>query len=226
MMWNFLLISPVSYVRFFFCTASNSSFACSNRIPRIFLQISVAAFGEMSSSLPEHLTALSGSNSFTEYPQLGIRMHRACEHVRSNTKKHCLASILKIHGDVYRKAHLATHSCFPIGFRMGQLRYSWNAERKRNSWDHIASLLVSIQSGRPVGVRETQRALSHCQAQASPLYHLEKLREIGVVEKDEMGQYRLKEKLQVGSIKMFLRDWAHYFSRYLFICGFPEQRRS
>jgi hypothetical protein len=35
--------------------------------------------GEILSSLPEHLTARSGSNSFTEYPQLGIREHRAFE---------------------------------------------------------------------------------------------------------------------------------------------------
>jgi hypothetical protein len=50
----------------------------------------------MLSSLPEHLTALSGSNSFTEYPQFGIRLHRAFEHVRSITKKRCLVAILLI----------------------------------------------------------------------------------------------------------------------------------
>jgi DNA-binding transcriptional ArsR family regulator len=67
----------------------------------------------------------------------------------------------------------------------------------------------------PVGVRETQRALSLSSASVA-LYHLEKLREIGVVDKDDMGQYRLKEKVQVGSLKMLLRVGHIIFPRYLF----------
>ena len=69
--------------------------------------------------------------------------------------------------------------------------------------------------GGPVGVRETQRALSLSSASVA-LYHLEKLREIGVVEKDENGQYSLKEKVQVGSLKMFLRIGHVILPRYLF----------
>lgn len=67
----------------------------------------------------------------------------------------------------------------------------------------------------PVGVRETQRALSLSSASVA-LYHLEKLREIGAVDKDDMGQYHLKEKVQVGSLKMFLRVGHIIFPRYLF----------
>jgi len=67
----------------------------------------------------------------------------------------------------------------------------------------------------PVGVRETQRSLSLSSASVA-LYHLEKLRDIGVAEKDETGQYRLKEKVQVGSLKMFLRVGHIIFPRYLF----------
>ena len=66
-----------------------------------------------------------------------------------------------------------------------------------------------------MGVRETQRALSLSSASVA-LYHLEKLREIGAVEKDEMGQYSLKEKVQVGSLKMFLRIGHVILPRYLF----------
>jgi len=66
-----------------------------------------------------------------------------------------------------------------------------------------------------VGVRETQRALSLSSASVA-LYHLEKLREIGTVEKDAMGQYILKEKVQVGSLKMFLRIGHVILPRYLF----------
>ena len=72
-----------------------------------------------------------------------------------------------------------------------------------------------FKTGGPVGVRETQRALSLSSASAA-LYHLEKLREIGVVEKDENGQYSLKEKVQVGSLKMFLRIGHVILPRYLF----------
>ena len=72
-----------------------------------------------------------------------------------------------------------------------------------------------FRNGGPVGVRETQRALSLSSASVA-LYHLEKLREIGAVEKDEMGQYRLKEKVHVGSLKMFLRIGHVILPRYLF----------
>jgi len=72
-----------------------------------------------------------------------------------------------------------------------------------------------FRAGGPVGVRETQRALSLSSASVA-LYHLEKLREVGVVEKDEMGQYSLREKVQVGSLKMFLRIGHVIFPRYLF----------
>ena len=72
-----------------------------------------------------------------------------------------------------------------------------------------------FRSGRPVGVRETQRALSLSSASVA-LYHLEKLREIGAVWKDEAGQYGLKERLQVGSLKMFMRIGHVMLPRYLF----------
>jgi DNA-binding transcriptional ArsR family regulator len=72
-----------------------------------------------------------------------------------------------------------------------------------------------FRNGGPVGVRETQRALSLSSASVA-LYHLEKLREIGAVEKDEMGRYCLKERVQVGSLKMFLRIGHVMLPRYLF----------
>jgi len=72
-----------------------------------------------------------------------------------------------------------------------------------------------FRSRGPVGVRETQRSLTLSSASVA-LYHLEKLREIGVAEKDEMGQYSLREKVQVGSLKMFLRIGHVILPRYLF----------
>jgi hypothetical protein len=72
-----------------------------------------------------------------------------------------------------------------------------------------------FRKGRPAGVRETQRALLLSSASVA-LYHLEKLRELGAVEKDAMGQYSLKERVQVGSLKMFLRIGRVILPRYLF----------
>jgi DNA-binding transcriptional ArsR family regulator len=70
-----------------------------------------------------------------------------------------------------------------------------------------------------VGVRETQRAL----AMSSPsiaLYHLEKLRELGVVDKNASGEYSLKEQVQVGSLKAFLKVGRLILPRYLFYAIF------
>lgn len=52
------------------------------------------------------------------------------------------------------------------------------------------------------------------------MYHLEKLRELGVVEKDTAGQYFLKEQVQVGTLKMFLRVGHLILPRYLFYAVF------
>lgn len=76
-----------------------------------------------------------------------------------------------------------------------------------------------FKNSNPVGVRETQRAL----AMSSPsiaLYHLEKLRELGVVDKSQSGEYVLKEQVQVGSLKSFLRVGRLILPRYLFYAVF------
>ncbi len=76
-----------------------------------------------------------------------------------------------------------------------------------------------FRSAKPVGVRETQRALS-LSSPSTALYHLEKLRELGVTEKDEMGQYSLHEQVQVGTLKMFLKIGRLILPRYLFYAIF------
>jgi len=76
-----------------------------------------------------------------------------------------------------------------------------------------------FRNTKPVGVRETQRALS-MSSPSTALYHLEKLREIGVTEKDAMGQYFLKEQVQVGTLKMFLKLGHLILPRYLFYAVF------
>ena len=70
-----------------------------------------------------------------------------------------------------------------------------------------------------VGVRETQRALS-MSSPSIALYHLEKLRELGVVDKSASGDYYLKEQVQVGSLKAFLKVGRLILPRYLFYAIF------
>jgi len=52
------------------------------------------------------------------------------------------------------------------------------------------------------------------------LYHLEKLRELGVAEKSISGEYALKEQVQIGSLKAFLRVGHLILPRYLFYAVF------
>ncbi len=76
-----------------------------------------------------------------------------------------------------------------------------------------------LRNAKPVGVRETQRALS-MSSPSTALYHLEKLRELGVTEKDTVGQYSLKEQVHVGTLKMFLKVGHILLPRYLFYAVF------
>jgi DNA-binding transcriptional ArsR family regulator len=99
---------------------------------------------------------------------------------------------------------------------------SRNVDLSRESEIHGTTLRVYwylFRNARPVGVRETQRALS-MSSPSTALYHLEKLRELGVTEKDEMGQYFLKEQVQVGTLRMFLRIGRLILPRYLFYAIF------
>jgi len=55
---------------------------------------------------------------------------------------------------------------------------------------------------------------------STALYHLEKLRELGVTEKDVAGQYFLKQQVQIGTLKMFLKVGHLLLPRYLFYAVF------
>ena len=70
-----------------------------------------------------------------------------------------------------------------------------------------------------VGVREIQRACGLA-SPSTALHHLEKLRELGVVQKDEFGQYRLVEQVKVGTLRLFLKFGRLVLPRYLFYAVF------
>jgi hypothetical protein len=64
-----------------------------------------------------------------------------------------------------------------------------------------------------VGARETQRSLGFS-SPALSVYHLDKLAELGLVEKIH-GEYRLVKTVNVGVLKQFVRVGAFMFPRYL-----------
>jgi hypothetical protein len=64
-----------------------------------------------------------------------------------------------------------------------------------------------------VGVRETQRALGFS-SPALAVYHLDKLSELGLVEKVR-GEYCLVKTVNVGVLKQFIRFGTFMLPRYL-----------
>lgn len=68
--------------------------------------------------------------------------------------------------------------------------------------------------GSSVGVREVQKSLGFSSPRLAA-YHLEKLEELGLVEKRH-GQYFLVKEVKVGVLKHFLRFGRFLLPRYLF----------
>lgn len=71
----------------------------------------------------------------------------------------------------------------------------------------------------PVGVREIQRAL-RLSSPSVAFHHLEKLLELGVVEKDSYGRYVVAKKVDVGVLQAFLRVGGRLLPRFLFYALF------
>jgi len=76
-----------------------------------------------------------------------------------------------------------------------------------------------FKSSKPVGVREVQR-LIRFSSPSTALYHLEKLRELGVVRKDEYGHYAPVEEIKPSQFRMFLRIVRIILPRYVFYAVF------
>ena len=66
-----------------------------------------------------------------------------------------------------------------------------------------------------VGVREVQRNLSFSSPSIA-VHHLEKLQDLGLVEKKGTGEYVLKEEVKVGILRFFTRMGRFLVPRYLF----------
>lgn len=73
---------------------------------------------------------------------------------------------------------------------------------------------VMNASGQTVGVREVQRALSFSSPTLA-LYHLDKLKDLGLVAKDA-GEYRLVKEVKVDVLKQFMKVGRVFVPRFSF----------
>lgn len=75
------------------------------------------------------------------------------------------------------------------------------------------------QPNHMVGVREVQRALGFSSPSIA-VHHLEKLQELGLVNKKGTGEYVLEEEVKVGILRFFTRMGRFLVPRYLFYSVF------
>jgi DNA-binding transcriptional ArsR family regulator len=66
-----------------------------------------------------------------------------------------------------------------------------------------------------VGIREVQRALGFSSPSIA-VHHLEKLQDLGLVEKKGTGEYVLVEEVKVGILRFFTHIGRFLVPRYLF----------
>lgn len=69
------------------------------------------------------------------------------------------------------------------------------------------------------GIRELQRTLK-LSSPSTALYHLEKLKRLGLVEKTADGEYTLAVEVKVGVLRQFVRFGRLILPRYLFYAAF------
>lgn len=66
----------------------------------------------------------------------------------------------------------------------------------------------------PTGVREVQRALGFSSSSSAD-YHLQKLMEMGLIDKDTFGNYRIKKAVKAGFMNSFLFVGGLAFPKHL-----------
>lgn len=77
-----------------------------------------------------------------------------------------------------------------------------------------------LKNGNPVGVREVQRAL-HFSSPSIAFHHLEQLRELGLVQKEEVsGHYSLIGEIKIGVLRHYVKLGKLLFPRYFFYALF------
>ena len=77
-----------------------------------------------------------------------------------------------------------------------------------------------LKNGAPVGVREVQRSL-HFSSPSIAFHHLEQLRELGLVQKQEVGgHYALVGEVKIGVLRHYVKLGKLLFPRYFFYAVF------
>jgi hypothetical protein len=77
-----------------------------------------------------------------------------------------------------------------------------------------------LKTGSPVGVREVQRSL-HFSSPSIAFHHLEQLRELGLVEKQEIGgHYVLVGQVKIGVLRHYVKLGKLLFPRFFFYALF------
>jgi predicted DNA-binding transcriptional regulator len=77
-----------------------------------------------------------------------------------------------------------------------------------------------LKNGHPVSVREVQRAL-HFSSPSVANHHLEQLRELGLVQKQDIGgHYVLVSEVKIGVLRHYVKLGKLLFPRYFFYVAY------
>jgi DNA-binding transcriptional ArsR family regulator len=88
------------------------------------------------------------------------------------------------------------------------------------SWESLESDWYLLKSGQPQSVRDVQRALRFSSPSVAN-HHLEQLRELGLVQKQEVGgHYFLVGEVKIGVLKHYVKRGKILFPRYFFYAAF------
>ena len=79
--------------------------------------------------------------------------------------------------------------------------------------------LYLLRRGEAIGVRELQRILGFSSPSVAH-HHLEKLKDMGLVSRDDRGRYRVVEKVDIGILKMFVMIGGRLIPRMIFYAVF------
>lgn len=95
----------------------------------------------------------------------------------------------------------------------GKLEYALRGKAWKVYW-------LLLKNGRPMSARKVQKAL-HFSSPSVAQHHLEQLREMGLVQKQEVGShYYLVGEVKIGVLRYFVKLGRLLFPRYLFYAVF------
>ena len=88
-------------------------------------------------------------------------------------------------------------------------------ESELNGKTLLVYVFMLKSKGSAVGVRAIQRKLGFSSPSVA-LYHLEKLADLRLIEKNAVGEYNITREVKVGVLKFFTRLGSVLLPRYLF----------